>query len=167
MRNAVLQINNSTIAKLKYIIIMKLELNFFTNSDGDPCVAVTSPNVENGIVKEMYCEDYDSIVNTLSDPDASQEDLMTVIQLLAEDFCEDNVEESLHLHVTRHKHEDGSNHCGIQAVIGEGKEGIVSCSMTGISNNAYKKFCKGSTMQKLNIAYHAFEDEIKSGIFDH
>lgn len=146
---------------------MKLELNFFTDSDGIHKVAITSPNCENGVVKELYIENYEIIMDTLSDSEVSNEKLLSIIEILAEECREIEADETLQLHAWRKKQKDGSNLCGIMAFINEGLQDNIEYSMIDISNNAYKKFRKGSTLQKLEIAYQAFEEQIKSGIFNH
>lgn len=135
---------------------MKLELNFFTDSDGIHKVAITSPNNENGIVRGIYGEDFEGIIKILSNPKASYDSFQNIIEMLS-----DNLSETLQIRVWKNKHKDGSNYCVIEAYI----DGQIS--ITDISNNAYKKFRKGSTLQKLEIAYQAFEEQIKSGIFNH
>ena len=135
---------------------MKLELNFFTDSDGNHKVAITSPNIKNGVVRRICKEDYEDIIDILSNPDSSCDDFENIIDILS-----DNLSNTLQIHVWKSKQEDGSNDYVMRAFNYGGY------SMTDISNKTYKKFCKGSDMQKLEIAYHAFEEQIKSGIFNH
>ena len=146
---------------------MKLELNFIKDRDGNPCVVISSPSVENGAIAEIYCEDYDYIMNVLTNPDTTEKELKGIVSDVAANLKENNPKEHLEISVWKNKLEDGRTHCGMLASIEDDWGGIDSGTTTDISHKDYKKFCKGSTMQKINIAYHAFKEYIESGIFDH
>lgn len=146
---------------------MKLELNFIQNGDGKQCVVISSPSIENGIVAEMYCENYDHALEVLSNPEATEEEIKGIIANLAAELSDEDPKENLKISVWRNKNDDGIKTCGMMATIEDGVGCFQSCSTISISNKEYKQFCKGSTMQKINMAYHTFKDQIESGIFDH
>ena len=145
---------------------MKLELNFIKDRDGNPCVVISSPSLENGVVSELYCENFDMVQEVLLDPEASEEQIKGLLENIVTDISEKDPKENLSISVWRNKQENGKRHCGMMAMIEDGVGGFQSCSTIDLTNKEYKKFRKGSTMQKLDVAYHAFEEQIKSGIFD-
>ena len=146
---------------------MKLELNFMKDRDGNPCVVISSPSVENGVIAELSYDNYDDAVEILSDPEASEEQIREILENVIANIREENPDEHLKISVWRKKEEDGKKHCGMMAMIEDGAGSWQSCSTIDLTNKEYKNFRKGSTMQRIDIAYHAFEEQIKSGIFDH
>ena len=136
---------------------MKLELNFMKDRDGNPCVVISSPSIENAVIEEIYCEDYDHIMDILTNPEATEDELKEIVGDIAGNIKEDDPKEHLAISVWRKKLENGGIHCGMLAAVEDGWGGIESGTTTDISNKEYKKFCKGSTMQKIDIAYHAYK----------
>lgn len=146
---------------------MKLELNFYIDNDGNHCVAISSPSCEKKVVQKIDMVDYHDIRDKINNLNTSEEDLKKIISSVAAKISGEKLMENIKIFAHKYKHYDKDvdlyaldleipNDCG----------GWYQHSWVYIDKETYTRFCEGSTMQKLNIAFHSFEEFINSGILD-
>ena len=145
---------------------MKLELNFYIDNDGNHCVAISSPSCEKKVVQKIDMVNYHDIMDKIHDLNTSEEDLKNIISSVAAKLSGEKLMENIKIFAHKCKSDDDMELYALDVEIPNDCGGWYQHSCVYIDKETYTRFCQGSTMQKLNIAFHSFEEFINSGILD-
>lgn len=127
---------------------MKIDINIARNGDGNPCVVVSSPYLDDMVIKEIDEGNFEYL--------STGDNLENIMETLAEIFKPENREARnvLEIECFKHKTEKGKFYNMVMV------SGEYCGSVTSMTKKEYKLFCRRHPLYKLETAYKVFKEQI-------